>query len=177
MNGFQSFRGSVLVQSYPQSGLKQRRSGIQVLEVLLLFPVLLIATLSFFVLGPTVTIRQAVQHAAEEAAREVAKKTGTQTTDFIATDVVNESLSVHGLVLGANTGVLVVVEEDNLVTTVGDTSLATAPAAVPFANPDQVIVTVYVSVDDAPIPNELSNMGFDISGRQISHRTTAFRDS
>ncbi|MFN3151983.1 hypothetical protein [Bremerella sp.] len=156
------------------------------LEVLLLFPVLLIATFSFFVLGPTVTVRQNVQHAAEEAAREVAKKIGTQTTTIIATDVVNEVLAVHGLNL-STPGVRVDVWEydpgppgsiDH--TPLGDTAMPSgvpAPANVPiFSDPNQVIVQVTVEVGSAPIPNILSNMKFDITDRYIVHRATAFRD-
>lgn len=149
----------------------------------MLFPVLLIATFSFFVLGPTVTIRQNVQHAAEEAAREVTKKTGTQTTTIITTDVVNEVLSVHGLSL-ATSGVRVDVwEYDDVGNTVvhtplGDLGVLPAPAnPVGFTDPDQVIVQVTVEVDSTPIPNVLSMMKFDISGRYIVHRAAAFRDS
>ncbi|MHC2070604.1 TadE/TadG family type IV pilus assembly protein [Bremerella sp. T1] len=179
------------MQSYFQTGFRQKRHGIQVLEVLLLFPVLLIATFSFFVLGPTVTVRQAVQHAAEETAREVAKKVGTQTTTIIATEVVNEVLSVHGLegtnmpLALAPSGVRVDVWEYDALgmaietTSLGDLTIP-APTNPPnmgnFTNPDQVIAQVTVAVDDAPIPNVLSEMKFDISGRYLTHRTTAFRD-
>ncbi|MEW4561258.1 TadE family protein [Bremerella sp. JC770] len=161
------------------------RRGIQVLEVLLLFPVLLIATFSFFVLGPTVTIRQNVQHAAGEAAREVAKKTGTQTTDNLATDTVDQVLSVHGLDL-LTPGVRVDVWEYDAIddkvdhTALGDTTAMTGvptPLDIPvFSDPNQVIVQVTVEVGSTPIPNVLSNMKFDLSGRYVVHRATAFRD-
>lgn len=171
------------MQSIPYTGIRRARRGIQVFEVLLLFPVLLIATLSFFVLGPTVTIRQNVQHAAEEAAREIAKKTGTQTTTIIATEVVNEVFSVHGLSL-ATPGVRVDVWEysdiGNVVihTPLGDLGvLPDPPTPVGFNDPDQVIVQVTVEVESTPIPNVLSQMKFDISGRYVLHRATAFRDS
>ncbi|WDI40798.1 hypothetical protein [Bremerella sp. P1] len=169
------------MQSIQHSGFRRARRGIQVLEVIMLFPILVIATFSFFVLGPTVTIRQNVQHAAEEAAREVAKKIGTQTTEIIATDVVDEVLSVHGLDL-MTTGVRVDVweyDEDNMVvdqTTLGDNSVPAPVDPFGFTDPNQVIVQVTVEVDSAPIPNVLSNMKFDISGRYIVHRATAFRD-
>ncbi|WP_144974741.1 TadE/TadG family type IV pilus assembly protein [Bremerella volcania] len=150
---------------------------------MLLFPVLLIATLSFFVLGPTVTIRQNVQHAAEETAREVAKKIGTQTTTIIATDVVNEVLSVHGLDLSMNGVRADVWEYDDggggsiIHTPLGDTANVAAPTTpVGFNDPEQVIVQVTVEVGSAPIPNILSNMNFDITGRYLVHRATAFRD-
>lgn len=171
------------MQSIQHPGFRRARRGIQVLEVIMLFPILVIATFSFFVIGPTVTVRQNVQHAAEEAAREVAKKIGTQTTEIIATDVVNEVLSVHGLDL-STPGVRVDVwEYDGSVdqTSLGDTAMPSgvpAPADTPsFTDPDQVIVQVTVEVDSAPIPNVLSKMKFDVSGRYIIHRATAFRDS
>lgn len=173
------------MQSIPYTGIRRARRGIQVFEVLLLFPVLLIATLSFFVLGPTVTIRQNVQHAAEEAAREIAKKTGTQTTTIIATEVVNEVFSVHGLSL-ATPGVRVDVWEYNAdtmliePTELGDLGVPAPlvpPNAMNFNDPDQVIVQVTVEVESTPIPNVLSQMKFDISGRYVLHRATAFRDS
>lgn len=177
------------MQSIQSSRIRRTRRGIQVLEVLLLFPVLVIATFSFFVLGPTVTIRQNVQHAAEEAAREVAKKVGTQTTEIIATDVVDEVLSVHGLDL-MTTGVRVDVWEydedvpEIVHTPLGDLTVLPAPiepdgsvhANQELDDPNQVIVQVTVAVDSAPIPNVLSSMKFDISGRYIVHRATAFRD-
>lgn len=178
------------MQSIRKSGVPSARRGIQVLEVLLLFPVLLIATFSFFVLGPTVTVRQNVQHAAEEAAREVAKKIGTQTTTIIATDVVNEVLAVHGLNL-STPGVRVDVWEydpgppgsiDH--TPLGDLTVLPAPVDPDGSvhtnqeldDPNQVIVQVTVEVGSAPIPNILSNMKFDITDRYIVHRATAFRD-
>lgn len=171
------------MQSIQHPGFRRARRGIQVLEVIMLFPILVIATFSFFVIGPTVTVRQNVQHAAEEAAREVAKKIGTQTTEIIATDVVNEVLSVHGLDL-STPGVRVDVWEydgDMMMidpTELGDYMNVPDPATpVDFDDPDQVIVQVTVEVDSAPIPNVLSKMKFDVSGRYIIHRATAFRDS
>ena len=172
------------MQSVSQSGFHRARRGIQVLEVLVLFPVLLIATFSFFVLGPTVTVRQNVQHSAEEAAREVAKKVGTQTTTMITTDVVNEVLSVHGLDLSTD-GVRADVWEYDptgsgpiIHTPLGDTTNVAEPVEpTGFSDPDQVIVQVTVEIESAPIPNILSNMKFDISGRYLVHRATAFRDS
>lgn len=170
------------MQSITNSGFRRARRGIQVLEVLLLFPVLLIATLSFFVLGPTITIRQNVQHSAEEAARELSKKTGTQTTSIIVTDVVNEVLSVHGLNV-TTPGVRVDVWEyddvGNVIdpTPLGDLTVPAPTTPAGFDDPDQVIVQVTVEVDSTPIPNILSMMKFDISGRYIVHRATAFRDS
>ncbi|MBI1246465.1 hypothetical protein GC197_01315 [bacterium] len=140
---------------------------------------MLIASLAFFVLGPAVTVQEAVTQAAEETAREVSKKIGTQTTNNIATEVVNEVLSVHGLSVGSSSGVLVIVQENNLVTTIGDTQLSTSypsPAPMAFANPNEVIATVYVDVDAAPIPNVLSYWQFDISGRVLTRRAAAYRD-
>jgi len=168
------------VQSISYSRTVKARRGIQVLEVLLLFPVLLIATFSFFVLGPTVTIRQNVQHAAEEAAREVAKKIGTQTTTNLATETVDQVLSVHGLDL-FTPGVRVDVwEYDDTIPAIVPTELGDLtvpdPVAPSFTDPNQVIVQVTVEIDSTPIPNVLSNMKFDISGRYLVHRATAFRD-
>lgn len=168
------------MQSISHSGVQSARRGIQVLEVLLLFPVLLIATFSFFVLGPTVTIRQNVQHAAEEAAREVAKKIGTQTTTIIATDVVDEVLSVHGLDL-MTPGVRVDVWEYDdvggmIVTTTLGNMAVPDPVEPSLDDPNQVIVQVTVEVESTPIPNVLSSMKFDITGGYLVHRATAFRD-
>ncbi len=159
-----------------QHDLHQPRRGIQVLEVVLLLPVLIIATFSFFVLGPTVTVSQATQNAAEETAREVAKKTGTQTTEEITKDVINQVLSVHGMSL-KTPGVLVVVEEFHQIGAWGDTSVSNVPASSSVTDEDQVIVTLFITTDAAPIPNVLSQMSFDISGRTITRQATAFRDS
>ena len=50
------------------------RRGIQVLEAVMLMPLLLLATFSFFVLGPAVTVQQSLNSAAAETAREVANR-------------------------------------------------------------------------------------------------------
>lgn len=164
------------MQTKYQRGLRRGRRGIQVLEVVLLLPVLIIATFSFFVLGPTITVSQTTQNAAEEIAREVAKKTGTQTTEEITTEVLNQILSVHGLSL-ATPGVLVVVEEFEQIGVWGDTSVSSVPVTSSVTDEDQVVVTLFITTDAAPIPNVLSQMKFDISGRTITHQATAFRDS
>lgn len=159
-----------------QHGLRRGRRGIQVLEAVLLLPVLIIATFSFFVLGPTITVSQTTQNAAEEIAREVAKKTGTQTTEEITTEVLNQVLSVHGLSL-TTPGVLVIVEEFNQIGAWGDTSVSSVPATTSVTDEDQVVVTLFITTDAAPIPNVLSQMEFDISGRTLTHQATAYRDS
>ncbi|PQO42157.1 TadE/TadG family type IV pilus assembly protein [Blastopirellula marina] len=145
------------------------------LEVVLLLPVLVIATFSFFVLGPTVAVRQTVQHAAEETAREVAKSTGSQTTLGVTSQVIEQVLSVHGLDLDTP-GVLVIVEQFDDVQSLGDESVTDIPITSSVTQPEQVIVTLLVTTDSAPIPNVLRSMNFEISGRTISHRATAFRD-
>lgn len=138
-------------------------------------PVLVIATFSFFVLGPTVAVHQTVQHAAEETAREVAKSTGSQTTTEIATEVIQQVLSVHGLDLDTP-GVLVIVEQLDQIHSLGDESIADVPASSSVTQAEQVIVTLLIATESAPIPNVLRQMNFDISGRTVSHRATAFRD-
>ena len=129
-----------------QREFRPQRRGIQVLEVVLLLPVLVIATFSFFVLGPTVAVHQTVQHAAEETAREVAKSIGSQTTAEITTQVIQQVLSVHGLDLDTP-GVLVIVEQLDDVQFLGDETVADIPDTSSVTQPKQVIVTLLVTTE------------------------------
>lgn len=155
-----------------------RRRGIQVLEAVVLMPVLLLATFSFFVLGPAVTVQQSLNSAAAETAREVAKRVPTQSTQAIAEATLGPILAVHGLSLQSNSGVLVFIEEDgNQVTCLGDPSVSPCPSTSSILSEDRVRVTVVVNVASTPIPNVLGAAGFNFSSRQITCTATALRDT
>ena len=141
-------------------------------------PLLLLATFSFFVLGPVVTVQQTLRSAATETAREVAKRLPAQSTEAIAAATLEPILAVHGLSLVAGSGVFVVIEEgDDQVTCLGDTSQGMCPTSSSVVDQDRGKVSVVVSVQAAPIPNVLGAAGFDISSRQITCTATALRDS
>lgn len=156
----------------------RNRQGIQILEAVLLMPLLLLGTFSFFVLGPAITVQQTLNSAAAETAREVAKRVPTQSAATIASATLEPILAVHGLTLDPQSGVLVVIEEDdNQVTCLGNTSIGPCPATSSITSEDRVKVTVIVNIKGTPIPNALGAVGLDLSSKQIICTATAFRDS
>jgi len=155
---------------------RKMRKGIQVLEGIMVIPILLLVSFSFFVVGPAITVKQSVQSAADEAAKEVAKTIANQSDRRIGRTTVNEVLSVHGLALGPNSRVMTVIEQLNEVICLGDASVATCPATSSVLSPEIVKVTVYVGADSGPIPNLLASSGFDFSARVIEVESIALRD-
>lgn len=153
------------------------RRGIQVLEAILVIPILLIAILSGFLFGPLVAVNQATRSAAEEAAREGAKQLGGQVVEEIVLETAGPILEVHGLLLQANGGAMVIVEQFEEVNCLGDIGLWNdCPTESTVIDPFEVRVTVRVSVASAPIPQVLAYFGVDLSPRTLECTALARRD-
>ncbi|PHS12715.1 MAG: hypothetical protein COA78_07975 [Blastopirellula sp.] len=167
---------------------RQSRKGIQVLELLIAFPVLFIASIAFFQFGPAMVIHEAVQSAAEESAREAAKRVGGQTVEELTEETMNDILGVHGLALG-DAGIQVIIEQDDSdpdvtseVICLGDTVIP-CPVSSSITSAEEIKITIIVSMEDgmgnkvAPVPNVLKNYGIDFSQKYYEFSAIARKDS
>jgi Flp pilus assembly protein TadG len=173
-------------EELPSSPLKgpasrqRRRRGVLLVEFLLVFPILFIATLAIFEFGIVLLVHQAVVSASVEGAREAAKVGAT--TNKVATAVDNV-LTIHRIDFDPTTtngtddaylrleygsGVPATAERGN--NTLSCTPVGTAP------NANEVRVTVCVNVTDSggesPAPDWLAPFGFSLTGSifEISSR-------
>jgi hypothetical protein len=141
----------------------QRRRGRLTLEILLVLPILLLATFAIFQFGIALLIKQSVVHAATVAAREAGKAADADELVF----VVDAILENHGLAIGEDASL--VLEDPESVTPVetrGD--LPCSPPDNPALEDDEVRVTVCVSMGSPPFLNALKYYGADFSNRRIS---------
>ncbi len=148
---------------------RSRRRGIQTLEAILVLPLLLIASLAVLQFGASMLLHQAVNTAAVEAAREASKIPAFDVNDSVDMDkieaVVEDVLGAHGMDVGANSGVLLIVEQNGGVACRGDeTNGRTCPMASTVTDPQEIQVTVVVLFDDTPVPNLMRTFGFDRDG-------------
>ncbi|MEX1039612.1 MAG: TadE family protein [Pirellulaceae bacterium] len=153
------------------------RRGIEVLEAILVIPILLIAILSGFLFGPLIAVDQMTRSAAEDAAREGAKQRGGQVVEEIVAEVVTPILAVHGLSLDPGGGAMVIVEQLNQVSCLGDvTQWNDCPETSSVIHFAEVRVTVRVAVEAAPIPQVLAYFGIDLTPRTLECTAVARRD-
>lgn len=155
------------------------RSGLQVLEMLLVLPIVLIVLLAFFQFGPLVLVQQTVTNAAEETSREITKICEFDISDpddlAKAEDVVNTVLRAgHDLSTGSP-GVLVVIENSDGVACLGDASLEPdfCPMTSSITDAAETRVTIILRIEDAPVPQVLQTFCIDFSDRyfQVSSLT------
>jgi hypothetical protein len=141
------------------------RRGVQTLELILVLPILVIATLAIFQFGMLAAAQQGVTHAAITGAREAAKRTDIVTVR----DTVDAILTPYDIAIsnapGSGTKVML---EDGLNPPVeyGDPLLdcyANGPALVA----GEVRVTVCILTSVAKVPDALSTFGFSLAGRRF----------
>lgn len=181
---------------FPFCGPKRRfrRRGAQVLEGILVIPVLVLAVVAMIQFTAVSTVQQAVESAADEVAREMAKaevRGGDFAADgpAITKSVVDDVLGVHGLTvsnpLAADaSGVRVTVEDgDNAANnfSIGDSTQTAVTDAQTVLQPGEVRVTVVLSFDPAggnpdPVPDVLSYVGLTFSNRFYRVRTIARKE-
>lgn len=160
---------------YPGRGAKNRRHGVQVLELILVTPVIVILLVATIQFGSVHLIQSAITHAATVGAREGAQEA---TVAEVALEV-DEVLEPHGIdvVNGGSpvAGTKVILEVGTDVTQFGDPSFtvsAPQPPEFPALGPAEVRATVYVKLDKTPIinVNALEDFGFIFPGEyfQIS---------
>lgn len=171
-----------------------RRRGAQVLEGILVIPVLVLAVVAMIQYTAVSTVQQSVESAADEVAREMGKaevRGGDFAVDgpAITKSVVDDILGVHGLTVSNplaadNTGVRVDVEDgDNAANnfSIGDSNITANNAPVTVIQNGEVRVTVLLSFDPAggnpdPVPDVLSYVGLSFSNRQYEVRTTSRKE-
>lgn len=155
-------------------GGRSRRAAI-IVELLLVFPILFIATLAIFEFGILVIVDQTVTAAATEGTREAAK-VGAVTNEVAM--VIDEILSVHQIVFdptatNATDDARVIIEYGAPISTTterGNTTIVCS-ANGPAVGTNEVKVTVCVNVTNAageqPVPDWLSTFGFSLVGRKF----------
>ena len=148
-------------------GRRRRRRGVETLEIILVLPVLVLATVGALQYGLMMVVHHAVFAAVHEGAREASK--GADIDEIGAT--VDTILAAHNLAVGP--GVRVLLQDDmGVIDAVGDASLTSTKVAVPPAA-GEVRVVVLVSLAQAPLPNALVTYGIDFSGSTYEASTLA----
>lgn len=169
-----------VLQSKVAAWRKSKRKGVEFLELILVTPILFIATLAIFEFGILVLYQEAVTSAVVEGAREAAKSTD----DTEVAGVVQSFLALHNVIFdttnisngGGNAYVLI--ERGPAVGERGNLNYAAAAYGPNPLNSNEVRVTVstpMVVANDQPVPNWLRFFGFNLgsSRMQISSLTLA----
>jgi Flp pilus assembly protein TadG len=169
VRGLRAFRAE-------RSPSRRPRWGAVTLELILGFPVLLIATVAVLEFGIALLVQQAITAAAIEGAREAAKGS----TAAEVAEAVDRILSVHSIA-GATAGtpdVRVDVENASGLATVGDATIPCMPNGPSSLNPNEVRVTVCVRMTDGdrPVPDWLSYFGFSLSGKTFETSAMALQE-
>lgn len=140
---------------------RQDRRGIEVLEFILVMPVLIIALIAGIQFATVLVVDNTIQAAAFEAARVAA---GDYCDDDDVTNAVDDFLAVHGISLGP--GVRLVLQDSTGITgSFGDATLTSDHlGSLPDAGTVQSVLIV--ETDQTPIPNLLANYCVDFSGKQ-----------
>lgn len=142
---------------------KRLRSGVQTLELVIAFPVLLIASLAILQFAVVSTFRATVEGAVAEAAREAAKTLDPADAPQAAHATFNQALQLHGIST-STPKIALAIDRVGSRTVFGDPTFAPSPAAV-FGN--EVRVTASVSLQNAPVLNLLKTFGLDFDQRTI----------
>lgn len=173
------------------------RRGAQILEAILVIPILVLTVVAMVQFAAISTVQQAVESAADEAAREISKAE-VRGGDFvahtpaIATSVVSDVLGVHGVTVSnvADSGVRVFIEDalnddgdadGNTAISVGDSNLVRNSPPTTGVEPNEVRITVVMSFDPGtpnsdPVPDALKYIGLSFASRQFEISTTAIKE-
>ncbi len=168
------------LQSLTAAWRTSRRKGVEFLELILVMPILFIATLAIFEFGILLLYEEAVTAATVEGAREAAKTTNDSEVAY----VVQSFLAIHNVVFDTTTisngggNAYVLIERGLAVGERGNLNYAAAAYGPNPLNANEVRVTVstpMVIANDKPVPNWLRFFGFDLgtSRMQISSLTQA----
>jgi Flp pilus assembly protein TadG len=140
-----------------------RRGGVITLEFLLVFPIVMIAFFALFEFGMLFVCLQTIETAAVEGAREKAKgRIDTQVISHI-----DEILALHNI---AAVNRRIVIENPPLVTmdTGATPTVACTPQGdAPVAGEVRVTICLFVSLNDAPVPDILANFGLSIADQKF----------
>lgn len=163
-----------------------RRKGLEYLELVVVMPILFMATIAIFQFGIMMLYHTAVTSAAVEGAREYAKPGATPTN---VADNIQSILAIHQVQFNTTTTVAgfgdayVLFElSDTMSTTTderGNSDLAVSAVGPPTFSANEARVTVcskLVSDNDRPVPNWLKYIGLDLSARHIRVSSSALRE-
>jgi Flp pilus assembly protein TadG len=138
-----------------------RRGGVITLEFLLVFPIVMIAFFALFEFGMLFVCLQTIETAAVEGAREKAKGR----IDAQVISHIDEILALHNIV---NRRIVI---EDGLVVTMDTgatpTVACTPQGDAPVAGEVRVTICLFVSLNDAPVPDILANFGLSIADQKF----------
>jgi hypothetical protein len=150
-----------------------RRRGVSTFESILVLVVLIIASFAAFQFGLALIVKQTVSHAATVAAREAAKEA---TADELVC-VVNRVLQEYRLEIGPD--VSLILEDPTAVVPIEERGNAALcdPPATPVLDPDEVRVTVCVSLTGGPFVNILKFYGIDFTGRTFEISSVATKEN
>lgn len=169
-----------------RSSFATKRRGMEHLELVLVMPILFMATIAIFQFGILMLYHTAVTSAAVEGAREFAKPGATPTN--VANSIQN-FLAIHRVHFdttsttagGGDAFVLFETSESQTTTTFsrGNSDLAVTAVGPATLSPNEVRVTVcskLVSAADRPVPNWLKYVGLDLSARHIQVTSSTLRE-
>jgi hypothetical protein len=147
-----------------------KRRGFTSIELITVMIVLILATFVSVQFGIALIIKQAVSHAATVAAREAAK---VNPADLDELEVIIERVfEGHQIKIGPDASFVL---EDPLPQPPRGT-LPCSPPLTPVLDPDEVRVTVCVSLTAHPILNILSHYGIDYTGKQFTISSVVTRE-
>lgn len=150
----------------------RNRQGSLTVEVIVILPILIVATIAAFQFGSAMIVKQATVHAATVAAREAGK--GADIVEL--EEVVNKMMQAHDLVVGADMTVILEDPEADLpVVSRGD--LPCTPPEDPTLNPSEVRVTVCVSMTSRPFINALIHYCIDFTDRVLTASTVVPKET
>ena len=154
----------------PQSIARRKRRGAITLEAIIVFSILLIATLAVFQFGFAMVMRQATAHAATVAAREAAK--GADASEL--SGIIDAVFQAHDIQVGDGAAFILELGTDPPASE-GDVT-CTLPAG-PAVKMDEVRVTVCVAIDRRPFINPLRTLGASFSGRTFQATSLVKQES
>ncbi|TWT39603.1 hypothetical protein [Blastopirellula retiformator] len=142
---------------------KRSRSGVQTLELVIAFPLLLIASLAIVQFAALSAFQATVEAAVAEAAREAAKTINPADAPQAARATFNQAMQVHGLST-STPKIALAIDQVGAHTVYGDPLLAPSPGSVMMG---EVRVSAAVSLQSAPTLNLLKTFGLDFDQRIV----------
>ncbi|MFI4876379.1 MAG: hypothetical protein ACIALR_13600 [Blastopirellula sp. JB062] len=154
---------------YRQIPMRKRlRCGVQTLELIIAFPLLLIASMAILQFATISAFQATVEAAVAEAAREAAKAVDPLDAPQTALDTFNRAMQMHGITTGVTPQIALAVEQ------VGSQSIFGDQTVTPISLPSpggvavgEVRVTAWVALRSAPTPNLLKSFGLNFQHRYI----------
>jgi Flp pilus assembly protein TadG len=139
---------------------QRNRRGIEVLELVLVLPILFLTLIAGIQFATTLVVNNTISAAVHEASRLAAM--GCDESEI--SDAVDQFLAAHNLSLGVGTR-LVIDNSSSTLFDLGDGSL-TSPTVGSAVPANSVRATLLVATDVTPIPNLLANYCVDFEGKQ-----------